>query len=438
MEGHRVLEGSGLWAEALRSRRAVIIEDYPRAPGRRGLPEGHVPLHRLLVAPIAREGRILALIGVGNKAGPYTDHDIQKVEHLGELSWDIVERKRTQGLLQESEERFASVFRWSPLATSLMRADSEIIVDANEAFETLFGYAPAEVIGRSALELGLFDDPVDRARLGELREGRSTHLAWEPRLRKRDGGVIASACAVEAVRIRGEAYLVAQVLDQTERRVAEDRLRETLAEKEILLRELYHRANNNMQVISALLDFQALAMEEPRLSRALSDTQDRIASLALVNRKLFEAQDLSHVNLREYIEDLLGLLASSNSSRNGRMRFETALDDVRILVDTAVPCGLILNELISNVFRHAYPDGADGILKLSLHQDADGLIRLGVSDRGVGLPKGFDVGRDGGVGLQSIVGLCSSQLKGRVVFDQSAGGLSCELSFMDNLYNARV
>jgi two-component sensor histidine kinase len=232
-------------------------------------------------------------------------------------------------------------------------------------------------------------------------------------------------------------FLTGIVQEVTERKSYEDRLVKALAEKEALLRELYHRSNNNMQVISAILEFQSENIGDERLSRILNDTQDRIGSIALVNRKLYEAQDLSHINLGHYIQELAAIIRQSHEPSRPRISLETELEEVWILVDTAIPCGLILNELISNVYRHAYPEGSEGVLKISLRTDPDKTIIIRVEDKGVGIPEGFDIMHSRHIGIQSIVSLCASQLRGMIQFE-SAAGLSCEIRFKDNIYEARV
>jgi len=409
--------------EAIGERRSVVA---------RGSPDP-----RAVAVPVFIKGKLVAVLCFEGKTSPYDETDIERLSRLGELSWDVLDRKRTMGLLVETEERFTLVFRNSPMPTSITRADSGFFVDANEAFLALFGYSGEELIGRTWVDLDMYEDPRERERLGELVDGKVRTLSWELRLRKKGGSVIDAKASVELVFIRGAAYFVAQIEDITERKTAMAEISRALEEKEILLRELYHRANNNMQVISALLDFQAVSLGDERLSKAIEETQNRIGALALVNRKLFEARDLSYVDLRDYIEDLLGILAQSYSSKNCRMIVKKELEEVKVLVDTAIPCGLILNELISNVYLHAYPEAPVGLIEIGLRQAPDGRISIRVADHGIGLPPGFDIQRDGRIGLQNIVGLCSSQLKGTVDFDR-LNGFACEVTFTDNLYNARV
>lgn len=434
-DSHYPLSAAGIWADAIRLGRPVIHNDYPAEAGRKGLPPGHAPVHRELVVPVVHGGRVVAAMGVGNKATPYSESDIAPLVAFGALAWDLEDRSATQRLLVETEERFALVFRHSPVPTAITRADSGIIVDANEAFCRLFGYEIGEFVGRTTLDIGLYESPESRLEKRKRLSERERTLVWEPRLRTKDGRVLDTSTYEELVYVRGDPYLVSQIEDMTNRKQAEDLLRKTLAEKEILVRELYHRANNNMQVISALLDFQAASLGEEKLSRAIEDTQGRIGALALVNRKLFEAKDLSRINLRSYIEDLLDAF-SQNERSSATIEIEKNLEDVGVLVDTAIPCGLILNELISNVYRHAYPDKT-GVLMVELSRTPEKRIRLRVADRGVGLPPDFDIERNGKIGLQNIVGLCSSQLRGKVTFDRTKG-LACEVVFSDDLYKARV
>jgi len=438
-ELHLPIERAGVWAESIRRRRPVIHNDYASLPDRRGLPEGHAPLVRELVVPVIRKSRIVAVIGVGNRSGDYDASDIERVTMLADLTWDVIERRRTEIELRESEERFSTIFRDSPIPSTLTRMNDGSIIDMNDAYLRLFGYTREELLGKTVLEIGMYLDASDRdlltRTLGAEDHGRSVDI--DTRLRKKSGEVIEANVISEVVHFGGEHYLIKLTQDITERRRAEREIARALAEKEVLLRELYHRSNNNMQVISAILEFQASALEDDRLSKALGETQERIGSIALVNRKLYEAQDLSHVNLRAYIRDLADMIVKSQESRAAAITLEEDLEEVWVLVDSAIPCGLILNELIVNVFKHAYPAGRSGPLSIRLAKDGEGLITLRVADRGVGLPAGMDIRQTHHVGIASIVNLCAAQLRGTLQFD-TLSGLACEIRFKDNIYEARI
>jgi len=224
--------------------------------------------------------------------------------------------------------------------------------------------------------------------------------------------------------------------DITEQKKAEEKIRQSLAEKEILLRELYHRTQNNMAVIIALLDMQALMAENPALTGAISEAQHRIRSMALVHQKLYAAKDLSRIDLKEYITELVAILSESFAV-SSRVAVQLELEPVTILIDSAIPCGLVLNELITNAFRHAFLDGREGKVSITLRRASDGQIQLEIADNGAGLPPGFDLRRDGRLGLRNVFSLVEDQLHGRTEIDTSAG-VAWLIEFRDDLYRPRV
>jgi PAS domain S-box-containing protein len=225
--------------------------------------------------------------------------------------------------------------------------------------------------------------------------------------------------------------------DITERKQAEEQIKKSLAEKETLLRELYHRTKNNMNVIIALLEMQSSYFEEERLKIAFTEAQNRIRSMALVHHRLYETSDLSQINLKDYIDNLMTLLMGSYSIFPERVSFVPKMEDVPVLIDTAIPCGLILNELISNALKYAFPAGRTGQITVELYRMENGEIQLGVSDDGVGLPPGFDIKRDGHLGMNNIFLLGEKQLRAKVSFS-TEHGVACHLQFKDDLYQPRI
>jgi two-component sensor histidine kinase len=219
--------------------------------------------------------------------------------------------------------------------------------------------------------------------------------------------------------------------DITERKKAEDQIQRSLLEKETLLRELYHRTKNNMNVIISMLKLQSREIEDARLKEAFSETEDRIISMSLVHEKLYEAQDLSHINLKEYFEDLTRQIMANYNLSNKLPSLSLYMDDVYVLIDTAIACGLIVNELISNTLKYAFPSGQAGEIAIRLRQEDNNEISLIVSDNGIGLPSGFDVKRDGHLGLRLIESLARGKIRAKVVFNTDHG-LSCQLRFTNN------
>ena len=223
-----------------------------------------------------------------------------------------------------------------------------------------------------------------------------------------------------------------------ELRESEEAVRRSLREKEVLLQEVYHRTKNNMQVIASLLEMQSLISEDEGTRGVMKEMVGRIKSMALVHRKLYESKDLSRIDLGEYIEDLAaGIRSSFLDDRKG---VEIRVDAVRgivSLLDTAIPCGLALNELVVNSVKHAFPGGRKGSIQIRLRRQDDGAIELRVADDGVGLPPDFDTERDGRLGLRTVVSLIQYQLHGTV--EHPGGeGTTWVVVFRDGLYEARV
>ena len=216
----------------------------------------------------------------------------------------------------------------------------------------------------------------------------------------------------------------------------EDQLKTALAEKETLLRELHHRTKNNMQVITAMLSIQQNFTDNPDVIENLNNVRERIQSMTLVHQKLYQSGDLSTINLAEYIRDLAMYMKRDYPvSSNVEMRFD--LEEIQVLIDTAIPCGLVLNELISNALRHAFSEGGLGEICFSLKHEDYHTIMLAVSDNGRGLPPGFDPRRDGKFGFQTLFALVEHQLRGKVML-QSDPGFTCTVRINNTLYHPRI
>ncbi|MCP4107529.1 MAG: response regulator [Desulfobacteraceae bacterium] len=225
--------------------------------------------------------------------------------------------------------------------------------------------------------------------------------------------------------------------DITERKYAEEQIRTALAEKETLLRELYHRTKNNMQVINGMLSLQAVFSQDKETVEILQELENKIMAMSLVHQKLYQSKNLSRIDLREYINDLAELLMQSYNALPDAVSSRLEMQSVPILIDTAIPCGLILNELISNSFKHAFSKEKQGELQIELTQTGQGDIRLLYSDNGPGVPDEFDFRNRKTLGLQTVLMITEYQLGGTAHFDGS-NGLSCCIKFRDTHYKERV
>lgn len=198
------------------------------------------------------------------------------------------------------------------------------------------------------------------------------------------------------------------------RKEAEDQLKVSLKEKEILLRELYHRTKNNMQVISSLLNLQSLTIDDKQMLEVVKDIQNRIRSISLVHEKLYQSKDLSNVNLKDYIQELANALLTSYEGSKDRISVTLDIDNVFISLDTITTCGLIINELVSNSLKHAFPDDREGTIRIALHSTGEDKMELRISDNGIGLPEGLDFRDTKSLGLKLVRKLAEDQLRGKV------------------------
>jgi two-component sensor histidine kinase len=205
-------------------------------------------------------------------------------------------------------------------------------------------------------------------------------------------------------------------------REREERLRGSLNEKEVLLKEIHHRVKNNMQVISSLVALQADESQDTAMRAVLQDVTHRVRSMALVHEKLYQSADLARVEFDEYARSLLNYLWCAHGTGASTVRLALDLKPVSLSVNTAVPCGLILNELVSNALKHAFRGlgHAEGVVAVSLRGDAQGLVRLCVRDNGTGLPAGFDWSQARTLGLR-LVQMLAGQLHAAVEVSNTNG-----------------
>lgn len=225
--------------------------------------------------------------------------------------------------------------------------------------------------------------------------------------------------------------------ENTERKKAEEELRVSLEEKEVLLRELYHRTKNNMQVIRSMLALQAHASQNEEVKMIIRETENRIQTMALVHQKLYQSRNLSSIDLNEYIQDLVHLLMQSFGVLSRQITLSLDLEPVPVLIDTAIPCGLILNELLSNSLKHAFPNGRKGEIRIRLSKGGDETVLLDFSDDGVGVPGGFDLRKQETLGLQTLFTIAEHQLQGRVQIENRQG-LAFHIRFNNNVNTLRV
>jgi PAS domain S-box-containing protein len=209
-----------------------------------------------------------------------------------------------------------------------------------------------------------------------------------------------------------------------ERKAAEEQVRASLQEKEVLLKEIHHRVKNNLQIISSLLNLQSNRVTDARTLQALGDSQSRVRSMALIHEKLYQSQTLAEIDFGEYVRSLVSDLFRSYRRNFTTIQLEVQTDEVSLELDLAVSCGLILNELMTNALKYAFPDDRNGKICIALRTTPERMLTLRVADDGVGLPEDLDLSKTKSLGLQLVNNLVS-QLDGTLEVDTSAGAEFC-------------
>lgn len=230
-----------------------------------------------------------------------------------------------------------------------------------------------------------------------------------------------------------------ELSENMERLVSErtSELRQRIVENETLLRELFHRTRNNMQVVIGILSAEAdMSTSEP-VKEMIQKTTDRIMSMSLVHSKLYDSRNLSQIDLLDYCRELIKLSLDESACREERICFDLEGEVLPVLIDTAVPFGLVFHELLSNELSHAFPGDASGQVRIRLGKNQDGTVRVDVEDDGRGLPEGLDPRKCSSLGFRLIVGLVEGQLNGSIEFGQGKG-FSCHIVFEGALTLKRV
>jgi PAS domain S-box-containing protein len=326
--------------------------------------------------------------------------------------------KAAEDAVKRSEAKYRALFDAATDAIFLQTHDGRIL-DCNPTAARLFDRDKADLIG--LVFSSLFDGhrASDQDRLREELSNRG--FVFIERIgRKKGGEKFPCEVSVRGARIGRSDLIVAFVHDTTERARSEDQLRKSLREKEVLLREVHHRVKNNMQIISSLFNLQSESVRDPSAISLLRECQVRIRSMALVHEKLYQSKDMAHILFSDYLRSLAMYLFHFWQVNEDRIRLDMRIANILLDVNTAIPLGLIVNELISNALEHAFPDGRVGEIRVRLVSLDPSQFELIVEDDGVGLPPGFDIAGSETLGLQ-LVGLLVKQLDGTIEAETSGG-----------------
>ncbi len=365
--------------------------------------------------------------------GIYDDEDTSK-HLLISIGEDITERKK-----KEKEYLLLSTaVTQSPSVIAITNTEG-ILEYVNPKFTELTGYTIEEAVGQNPriLKSGELPDEVYVDLWATISSGKEWRGEFHNK--KKNGELFWEAAAISPIFDKQGRIInyIKVAKDITEHKLAEEQIKKDLKIQTALIQEIYHRTKNNMAVISAMLSMQARNSDSEYVKSTFREIRNKIKAMSLVHQKLYQANDLSNISLKDYIEDLTKLIMQSYCYLSKKTKLKFDLQDVKISIDSAIPLGLIINELISNIFKHAFPNSQEGEIFIRLFKEDNETINLELSDNGVGFPKDFDPLKDGSMGLASVFSIVENQLKGEISV-KSENGLKWYIKIKDNHKKARV
>tara|TARA_B100000315_G_scaffold10371_1_gene9999 strand:- start:310 stop:3903 length:3594 start_codon:yes stop_codon:yes gene_type:complete len=462
---------------------AVVVQRFP------GLaPQYKAGLVCFIAIPLVSRGEVVGVMNIQSaKPGAYTESDVAMAERVGAQIAGAIANARLYAQRLVAEEALSRLAEENALIAEIGRIISSS-VDIDEVYER-FCQEVGKLIAFDRIAINLVDlenrtyskTYVSGTETPELRRGQTSpmagsfvelavrtmsaqlahfqseeELAWRfPRLLNSYRAGLVSFLAVPLVSkgevvgviffqsAKPDAYgegdvalaervgaqiagAVANARLYAQRVVAEDRLRASLDEKEVLVKEINHRVKNNLQIISSLLSLQSRDIQDQQALQAFKVSQDRIKAMALVHEKFYQSENLGQIDFGGYLQSLTADLYNSYGLNTQGIELQVDVDRILMGVDTAIPCGLIINELVSNALKHAFLEGVAGEISVSVREEGDEYT-LVVKDNGVGLPEGLDIRQTTTLGL-TIVNALAQQIRGAIDLS-SDGGSEIKITF---------
>jgi PAS domain S-box-containing protein len=375
------------------------------------------------------------------KAGA-TDYVIK--EHIGKLPFAVKEAMRyrdimlkkieAEAALLESETRYRSMFEKNYAVMVLLDSEDYRIIDANPAASGYYGYSIDELKNMNISDLSIEEEKSLLYRYNPSINNNANHFYSQHILSNsivRDVEIFLSP-----INYRGAQLSHCIIQDITDRNKAVEALQISLNEKKELIKEIYHRTKNNMQVIISMFSLQTVYSDEDKIEKILKDMENRIRAMALVHEKLYKSRNLSRLDLKEYLTELVYNIIAGYGITD-KIKILNNMMNIDVLIDTAVPCGIVVNELVTNIAKYAFPDNRPGILSIDLGMDQNGYILLVVSDNGIGCEIDLNSGNNLSMGLQIVKNIVEYQLRG-IIELRAEAGMKWIIRFKDNVYNERV
>jgi PAS domain S-box-containing protein len=354
----------------------------------------------------------------GKIRGAYEVYAFQTTpERMAVMFLDITDRKRAEEALRESEERFSLFMSHLP-AIVFMKDNKSRTIYVNKYMNDVLG--AKDWIDKTPLEL--FPKKIAEQMITD--DEQVFHKGYERIIEK-----VPDKKGVERIfqtskftikRQKNTPLLGGIALDITKQQQAEDKLKESLKEKDVMLREIHHRVKNNMQIISSLLRLQSREIKDTVALEKFEDSQNRIKAMAFIHDSLYRSEDLSNINFSDYVNKIAFHLYAQYRQVKDRVKLRLDLMDILLDINRAIPCGQIINELLTNSLKHAFPQEKNGEIIIQMKIDKKGKKTLVIKDTGIGFPEDLDFVKADSLGLQMVNDLVG-QLEGTIVLDRKSG-----------------
>lgn len=379
--------------------------------------------YRLISVSKTRKAILQIITEITETESKLSVNKINTKENIGKCNY----RKAVSGTdknlteLKMSEELFRRAFRTNISIMALSTLEDGRYIDVNDSFLDILGFSREEVIGKTASELSIFNETSLRNRYvpQTIREGRARNV--EMNINKKNGDTLFGFFSCELLDIQGNQVLLTMFNDLTELKKAENLIKASLEEKEILLKEIHHRVKNNMMMIASLLTLQAGNTKTKEIKDFIQKSQSRILTMTLVHESLYESDNLASIDMEDYIFRLVSGLKAAYSNYTINIRIDYDIDDIRLNSKTLIPLGLVITEIVTNCFKHAFTGKTNGTINISMKKSGILQFSLTISDDGCGLPSEIDFKHSKTLGIKLISGFAEGQLNGKLYISRENG-----------------
>lgn len=347
------------------------------------------------------------------------DKENEILLNIASTASEVVQSAHSQEQIIESEKKFRNLFENAQVGMYRSRITDGKIVESNQRMAEIFDYQSPEDCINNYVATERYVSPEIRQEIVDslLDEGIITNQIIQIRTHKKNEKWIQFSGSLSEVKGCFEGVAI----DITDKKIAEEKVQASLEEKEILIKEIHHRVKNNMQIIQSLLSLQSDKVKDSEYQKLLLDSNSRIKSMALIHEILYQADDISHLNLKHYFNSIVSNLSRVYQNPNSSIIIDLNIEQIPLDMDLSIACGLIINELVTNSYKYGFAGKKTGKLSISLNKNTNDEIVLLVADDGPGISEEFEIMESESLGLKIVRILVSGQLKGQIEIQPPPG-----------------